>query len=110
MADAITITKSQIISDLESGLSRKQMREKYNMSINQVNTMIDAFGLKGAKKKGRRNNGRIFSFVNDIDPVTAQDRYEESLEPRLAIVSGPMNPMVLEPVSMGDYAQELDEF
>lgn len=109
MTEAITITKSQIISDLESGLSRKQMRDKYSMSINQLNNMIDAFGLKGAKKKGRRNNGRVFSFVNDLDPVTVQDRYEISLE-QASMPTSTTPAITNEYAIAGNYDQELDDF
>jgi len=86
----VNITKSQIIADLNAGLTRKQIFTKYGQSAAVGKSMINTFGLKNAKRKGAKS-GVSFNFVDDTSegvnaaaeaavasieaPVTSDDLY-----------------------------------
>lgn len=56
----ITITKSQLIADVESGLKRPEIAEKYGLPLNQVQKLMKIAGLKT-----KRANNPKFEFVDD---------------------------------------------
>lgn len=110
--ETVTITKSQIVSDLEAGLSRKEMRTKYSMSIAQLATMMDSFGLKGAKRHGIRKNKTVFNFINDIDGPDEAEIADAAVDSALADVEHEVTVRDEENVFSitGSYDQELEDF
>ena len=61
----VNVNKSQILADLNAGLTRKEIYAKYNMSIAVGKSMIASFKLINAKKKGKA--GVSFNFIDDTD-------------------------------------------
>ena len=51
MKERVKLTVSGLKSDLENGLTRKDLCEKYNLPITQINRAMLSAGLKWAKAK-----------------------------------------------------------
>ena len=61
---AQTITASQILADLQSGLTRKDIGEKYGLNGKQVAALFKNPSLK--HKKTIKEKGTAFIFVDDV--------------------------------------------
>lgn len=61
----VTITKSQLIADVESGLKRPEIAEKYGLPLNQVQKLMKIAGLKT-----KRANNLKFKFIDDTTIVS----------------------------------------
>ena len=60
MADKVVITRSMLDADLENGLKRKEIAEKYDLSMNQVKKLMQTAGYSK-----RRATFKNFQFVDD---------------------------------------------
>ena len=60
MADKVVITRSMLDADLENGLKRKEIAEKYDLSMNQVKKLMQTAGY--GKRRAIFKN---FQFVDD---------------------------------------------
>jgi len=60
MNEVIKITKSQLIADVESGMKRTDIAEKYNLPLNQVQKLMKIAGLKT-----KRASSPKFIFEDD---------------------------------------------
>ena len=72
-----TITVSMILEDLENGIDRNAIREKYNLQAWEVKQMFEHPSLKG--KKAKKVRKLSFNFVDDTvldKPLT--DLYQAS--------------------------------
>ena len=74
----ITITRSMLDKDLDDGLKRKDLAEKYNLSLNQVKKLM----LKAGYSK-RRASYQTFDFIDD----TADSPQTETPKPTAEIPS-----------------------
>ena len=77
------ITTTMIIDDLESGIDRTGIRDKYNLAAWEVKQMFEHPALKG--KKAKKVKKLSFEFVDDtINPnqldLEDQIKEEESVE------------------------------
>lgn len=70
-----TITTSMILEDLENGVDRTGIKEKYNLESWEVKQMFEHPVLKGKKAKKIRK----LSF-NFIDDVPQEVTFEEAIE------------------------------
>jgi len=61
-----TITTTQIIEDLENGITRDGIKEKYSLETWEVTQMFQHPSLKG--KKTRKVRKLSFEFVDDTAP------------------------------------------
>lgn len=62
-----TITISMILADLDNGIDRNGIKDKYNLEAWEVKQMFEHPNLKGKKAKKKRKLS--FNFVNDINTV-----------------------------------------
>ena len=62
-----TITISMILADLDNGIDRNGIKEKYSLETWEVKQMFEHPNLKGKKAKKKRKLS--FNFVNDINTV-----------------------------------------
>ena len=67
----VTITKSSLLADIATGVTRKQMSAKYGLSLPQINKIIKMAGLEGT-----RANVKQFEFVDDTVKVEVDDVVE----------------------------------
>ena len=67
----VTITKSSLLADIATGVTRKQMSTKYGLSLPQINKIIKMAGLEGT-----RANVKQFEFVDDTVKVEVDDVVE----------------------------------
>lgn len=58
--ERIKITKAGLTADIENGLKRKELAEKYNVPVSQISKLITRLGLKG-----KRANTFMFEIVED---------------------------------------------
>ena len=58
-----TITTSMILEDLENGIDRTSIKEKYNLETWEIKQMFEHPALKG--KKAKKVRKLSFSFVDD---------------------------------------------
>jgi hypothetical protein len=66
---------SQIIEDLENGLTRDLIRKKYNFSMEEIKHLFNQPALKG--KRAKRGTKKIrFTIVDDTTPT--QDNIAEN--------------------------------
>jgi len=69
---------SQILSDLDNGLDRKAIREKYSLSIDEVKHLFQHPSLKGKRPK-RAHKAIRFTLVDDtvskVDESVAENEY-----------------------------------
>ena len=66
-----TITTSMIIEDLENGIDRTGIKEKYNLQAWEVKQMFEHPVLKG--KKARKVKKMSFNFVDDINVMGSKN-------------------------------------
>lgn len=45
----VQLTKSGLIADLDSGMKRKEIAEKYGLPVGQINRAMSKVGLKGKR-------------------------------------------------------------
>jgi len=62
-----TITISMILADLDNGIDRNGIKDKYSLETWEVKQMFEHPNLKGKKAKKKRKLS--FNFVNDINTV-----------------------------------------
>jgi hypothetical protein len=62
-----TITISMILADLDNGIDRNGIKEKYSLDTWEVKQMFDHPNLKGKKAKKKRKLS--FNFVDDTTTV-----------------------------------------
>lgn len=60
MAEIVRLTISQILKDLNNGLTRKDIAKKYNLPYNQVKVMFEH-----PKLKGKRTRAIRFKLIDD---------------------------------------------
>lgn len=71
------IRVSQIIEDLNAGLDRVAIREKYSLSIAEVKVLFENPMLKG--KRAKRGTKKVtFTLIEDITPEE-QAKVEDSV-------------------------------
>lgn len=58
----VKLTKSGLRKDIEMGLKRAEIAEKYGLAITQINAAIEQAGLKGMRAKTIK-----FELVDDED-------------------------------------------
>lgn len=80
MQERVKLTKTQVLSDIESGMSRKEIAEKYGLPATQMNKAISLMGLSGIRAKKV-----LFEIVEDevenaVIPETREYNEEEVLE------------------------------
>lgn len=51
MKEVVKMTKSGVLEDINNGLTRKEMAEKYKLSPQQISKALNKVGLKGVKAK-----------------------------------------------------------
>ena len=51
MKEIVKMTKSGVMADINNGLTRKAMSEKYGISPQQISKALKQVGLKGVKPK-----------------------------------------------------------
>lgn len=82
------ITVSQILSDLDAGLDRKAIREKYNLSVEETKLIFQHPKLAG--KRVKRSKAIKFTLIDDTEqqitdsqPATTdpEDETEEDTTP-----------------------------
>jgi len=61
------ITTSQIIEDLENGIDRKGIAEKYNLKDSEVKIMFQHPALKGKRVKKNKVKTLSFKLVDDTE-------------------------------------------
>ena len=62
-----TITISMILADLDNGIDRNGIKDKYSLEAWEVKQMFEHPNLKGKKAKKKRKLS--FNFVDDINTV-----------------------------------------
>jgi hypothetical protein len=77
-----TITVSMILEDLENGIDRNAIKEKYNLQAWEVKQMFEHPSLKG--KKAKKVRKLSFNFVDDtaLEVKTLIDPYQTSIPVR----------------------------
>ena len=60
MKEVVKMTKSGVLEDINNGLTRKEMAEKYNLSPQQISKALNKVGLKGVKAKSIK-----FEIIDD---------------------------------------------
>ena len=91
-----TITVSMILEDLENGIDRNAIKEKYNLQAWEVKQMFEHPSLKG--KKAKKVRKLSFNFVDD----TALDK--PLTDP--AQTSIPVDEEVSEPAPLGNVSDD----
>ena len=91
-----TITVSMILEDLDNGIDRNAIKEKYNLQAWEVKQMFEHPSLKG--KKAKKVRKLSFNFVDD----TALDK--PLTDP--AQTSIPMNEEVSDPTPLGNVSDD----
>ena len=109
-----TITISMILADLDNGIDRNGIKDKYSLDTWEVKQMFEHPNLKGKKAKKKRKLS--FKFVDDINtvdpnqtsiPVEEPDVYQEAsmiieATPELQNVDGTMD-------DVREESQEVDD-
>lgn len=67
------ITTSQIIEDLENGIDRKGIAEKYNLKDSEVKIMFQHPALKGKRVKKNKVKTLSFTLVDDTKDDSQTD-------------------------------------
>jgi len=76
MSEQKQITVSEVLNDLENGLSRKEIAEKYEISAAEVTWMFKQPGLIG--KRAKKKFVPSFQLVNDINEADTVEVISES--------------------------------
>ena len=91
-----TITVSMILEDLENGIDRNAIKEKYSLQAWEVKQMFEHPALKG--KKAKKVRKLSFNFIDD----TALD----APIPDPAQTSIPMDEEASEPATLGNVSDD----
>jgi hypothetical protein len=67
MKEAVKITRTSITADVEANMTRKEMSDKYGISVQRVAKVLAKAGMKGVRVK---NPG--FIFIDDTIPETPE--------------------------------------
>ena len=70
------ITVSQILSDLEAGLDRKSIREKYNLSVEETKLIFQHPKLAG--KRVKRSKAIKFTLIDDTEQQTTDSQSDDT--------------------------------
>ena len=70
------ITTSQIIEDLENGIDRKGIAEKYNLKDSEVKIMFQHPALKGKRVKKNKVTTLRFKLVDDTESTSTEIKDE----------------------------------
>ena len=73
------ITTTQIIQDLENGINREGIKEKYNLETWMVTQMFQHPKLKG--KKAKKVKKLPFTFVDDTETVVDANQISIPMDP-----------------------------
>ena len=73
-----TITTTMIVNDLENGIDRNGIKEKYGLETWEVTQIFQNPRLKG--KKAKKVRKLSFKFVDDMGDDPNQVTIEESIE------------------------------
>lgn len=77
------ITISQIIIDLDNGLGRPQIKEKYSLNADEVKHLFQHPSLK--KRRPKRALNKInFTLVDDVTPEQDENQLRVDTEAELA--------------------------
>lgn len=68
----VQLSKKGLAQDIENGMTRPEMAEKYGLVQGQLNKAITMAGLKGVKAKTVK-----FEFVDDEEPIEEQENTPE---------------------------------
>lgn len=69
----VKLSKKGLAQDIENGMTRPEMAEKYGLVQGQLNKAIAMAGLKGVKAKTVK-----FEFVDDEEPIKEQENITEA--------------------------------
>ena len=88
------ITVSGIISDLENGIDRDGIAEKYSLTKTEVKTMFMHPALKGKRVKKNRVKELRFKLVDDVTPQVAPNQTNIPVEatPEVTETTQPSQP------------------
>lgn len=70
----VSLSESGLKADLDLGLSRKAMAEKYNLPVVQIKKALEQAGFKNLKAKKQ-----YFELVKDITYLNADTTHKEIL-------------------------------
>lgn len=70
--EIVKLSKKELREDIESGMKRPQIAEKYQLPVNQVNKAIKMAGLNGMRAKTVK-----FEFIDDEEPIEEQENTPE---------------------------------
>jgi len=87
-----TIKISDVLADLENGVTRVQIGTKYQISAREVKALFDHPKLKGKKAK----KGIALSFTIEDDTTVAEEIAEEVVETAANVVSEEVTEAVAE--------------
>jgi hypothetical protein len=73
------LTVSQILTDLDKGLDRKAIREKYSLTIDEVKHLFQHPTLKGKRPK-RAHKAIRFTLVDDTTSKVQDNTSENDTE------------------------------
>lgn len=82
--ERIKIVKSQIKSEIENGMTRKELSEKYGLSVGQINKALKQLNLDSMRAK-------VVKFELENDDEVEISNVEPVIEP---VVAEPMNPVI----------------
>lgn len=71
----IKITKAALVQDIENGLKRKEIAEKYGVPVTQVSKLIKILGLTG-----KRASNFMFEIVEEAPTVQEDAENTENLD------------------------------
>jgi len=78
MSEKKQISVSAVIDDLNNGLSRLQIGEKYGLTAREVKEMFKHPSLKG--KKAKKVFEPSFELVDDVQKDSPEDEPQQSVE------------------------------
>jgi hypothetical protein len=90
--ETVKLTVSGLKADVENGLTRAEIAEKYNLPVVQIKKAMDMAGLKNAKPKSKPMFELVFDTATEIvaepsdensneqDLIEAQEKTEVSFE------------------------------
>ena len=72
MMNRVKLTVSGLTSDIESGLTRKAMSDKYGLPSTQLSQAIKKAGLQGKRAKSVK-----FELIDDTSVVEQENNYND---------------------------------
>lgn len=91
------IKMSEILEDLEQGLTRAEIKEKYSLTVREMGVLFSHPNLKNRKPKKKLE----LSFVFEEDVVTQQETVQNEV-----VKSGNVEPGNVEPGNLTEYKAE----